>query len=404
MTETPESFAREISRLHQDGRLDEALALAARAAERFTNSPLSHANLGFLRILSGEHAAARSAYERALLLDPSHAEARRGLAVAKAYLGEEVQGDSLSIVPFRGSGRAVELLVPVTLGSGNVVIDGLFDPAVFRVTKLAVELHPHDAGLPAHDVVFNAIGDVDSSAAALAAASDLLARTHAPVLNQPARVSRTGRCEQAERLRRIDGVVTPGIRRIRRSQLSELVPPVLVRAPGYHAGKHFERLDEPGDRERAAQTLPEGDLFAIEFLDTRDAEGLYTKYRVVAVGGRLFPVHLAISHQWKVHYFSAEMASSSAYREREARFLAAPEASVGRSAWERLEGIIRDVGLDYAGIDFTLDRAGNVVVFECNATMAVRYPPDEPMWEYRRPAVDAIMEAMRAMLTRYSST
>jgi hypothetical protein len=35
--------------------------------------------------------------------------------------------------------------------------------------------------------------------------------------------------------------------------------------------------------------------------------------------------------------------------------------------------------------------------------MAVRYPPQEPIWDYRRPAVDAVLGAVREMLVRYSS-
>jgi D-alanine-D-alanine ligase-like ATP-grasp enzyme len=72
-------------------------------------------------------------------------------------------------------------------------------------------------------------------------------------------------------------------------------------------------------------------------------------------------------------------------------------------AWSALQRVIDRLALDYAGVDFTLDVDGNVVVFETNATMAVRHPPEDPMWTYRRPSVDAVLEAMRAMLLRYSS-
>jgi D-alanine-D-alanine ligase-like ATP-grasp enzyme len=76
---------------------------------------------------------------------------------------------------------------------------------------------------------------------------------------------------------------------------------------------------------------------------------------------------------------------------------------LGERAWNALSRVIEREQLHYAGIDFTLDADGRVVVFETNATMAVRYPPDDPMWAYRRPAVDAVLDAMRAMLLRYSS-
>jgi hypothetical protein len=401
---TPETIAREIAQLHQEGRSDEALMLAQNAAERFADSPLSHANLGFLRIIAGDYAGARTSYIRALFLNPQHAEARRGLAVARRALGEEVTGDSISIVPFTGSGTAPDILVLLTLGDGNVAFETLFDPSLVRMTKLAVELHAPNAGLPPHDLIFNAVGEADSSQRALGMARVLAAQTTRPVLNAPSRVASTGRIEQAQRLRAVPGVRIPEIRRIVRAELEWADLPLLVRSPGYHAGKHFERLENEADRAAALTSLPAGDLFAIAFVDTRDEAGVFAKYRVVAVDGRLYPVHLAISHGWKVHYFSAEMAQNPAYREREARFLENPRDALPAGAWERLETIAARTGLEYAGIDFSFDREGALVVFECNATMAIRFPPKEPMWGYRRPAIEAIMGAMQAMAERYSST
>jgi hypothetical protein len=57
-----------------------------------------------------------------------------------------------------------------------------------------------------------------------------------------------------------------------------------------------------------------------------------------------------------------------------------------------------ELGLDYAGIDFALDARGDVVLFEANATMAVYPPPPGAHWDYRRPAVERIVAAVRALL------
>jgi hypothetical protein len=97
------------------------------------------------------------------------------------------------------------------------------------------------------------------------------------------------------------------------------------------------------------------------------------------------------------------MAAQPAYREREAAFLRDPVGVLGERAWSALGRIAETLELDYAGIDFTLDARGAVVVFESNATMAVRYPPEDPMWAYRRPAVDTVLDAVGKMLLRYSS-
>jgi hypothetical protein len=62
---------------------------------------------------------------------------------------------------------------------------------------------------------------------------------------------------------------------------------------------------------------------------------------------------------------------------------------------------IRDVlALDYAGIDFGMDRDGNLLLYEANANMAVIRPGPEPMWDYRRPAIERIHQAVHQMLIK----
>ena len=56
--------------------------------------------------------------------------------------------------------------------------------------------------------------------------------------------------------------------------------------------------------------------------------------------------------------------------------------------------------LEYCGVDFGIDRAGNALIFEANATMAVYPPPDDEPWRYRRPAYDAVIAAVRDLLVR----
>ncbi len=403
MEQSVETTAREIERLHRSGRSNDAFALALEAAQRFPRSSISHANLGYFYLLRREPAEAMRAYEAALRANPDNAEARRGLAVAQRQFGIAATGDSISVMPFLGTGKAIDVLVPITLGSGNVVTDELFDDRVFRITKLAVELHPKDADLPAHDLVFNAVGDADGSPEAVAQTETLLAGTRRRVLNDPAIVARTGRSSQAQRLRGIEDLVVPAIERIERNRVGTLTLPVLLRTPGFHAGEHFLRVDDAIERDAALAELPGETLYAIAFVDTRGADGAFVKYRVMAVDGTIYPLHAAISQHWKVHYFSSEMAMQPAFREREERFLSDPKSAIGDRAWSVLQRVVEAVNLDYAGIDFGLDAQGRVVVFETNATMAVRRPPQEPMWRYRARAVDDVLDAVRAMLERYSS-
>jgi hypothetical protein len=116
------------------------------------------------------------------------------------------------------------------------------------------------------------------------------------------------------------------------------------------------------------------------------------------IDGALYPLHLAVSADWKVHYFTADMAASAAHRVEERRFLEDMPAVLGDRALEALRRVSQALGLDYAGIDFTLAADGRVLLFEANAAMVVNPPDPDPVWDYRRPAVDRVLDAARRMV------
>ena len=176
--------------------------------------------------------------------------------------------------------------------------------------------------------------------------------------------------------------------------------PLLLRRPGFHTGRFFLRVERPDGLAAALAELPGADLTAIAFLDAQGADGLVRKYRVMAVEGRLYPMHLAIASDWKVHYFTAGMAERADHRAEEARFLADMPGTIGPGAVAALGRIADRLALDYGGIDFGLGRGGEVLLFEANATMVVNPPEPDPRWDYRRDAVARIRDAVAAMLAR----
>jgi len=123
------------------------------------------------------------------------------------------------------------------------------------------------------------------------------------------------------------------------------------------------------------------------------------KYRVMMIDGALYPLHLAISSDWKVHYFTANMASAPEYRAEEGRFLADMAGVLGPRAMTALARIATTLGLDYAGIDFALRNDGAILLFECNANMAIVPPDANPMWDYRRQAINRVIDAAKQMIT-----
>jgi hypothetical protein len=391
--------------------LERALGIDPRSA-------LAHANLAHAHFADTDYEAARVHYEAALAIDPDRAEVHQGLSYTLMRLGRETEalphrvrgfaGRAVTTAPFRGAFAPVDVLLLVCAAGGTLYTDTFLDDPRFRVTTLVADLYTAADPLPPAGVVFNAISDADRARAALVAMERLVSGIAAPVINHPARVLTTGRAQNAAQLGGLEGVVAPRIAVLPLADLrargaaavgaAGLTFPVLVRAPGFHTGQHFERVVRPDELAGALAGFPAGDVLLIEYLDLRDAAGNVRKYRMMAIDGALYPLHLAVSAHWKVHYFSADMAASEANRALDAAFLRDPEATIGTPACAALERIRAAIGLEYLGIDFGIDVAGRVVVFEANATMIVLPPPPDTIWDYRRSPVEHITGAVRAML------
>ena len=149
---------------------------------------------------------------------------------------------------------------------------------------------------------------------------------------------------------------------------------------------------------RAVAALPGAALLAIEYIDATGADGKSRKGRVLIVDGQLYPLHWAISSNWKVHYFTAEMADCKDYRVEEARFLADMPAFIGPRAVAALTEIALRLDLDYGGIDFGIGADGQIVLFEANASMAIVPPPAEALWNYRSVAINRPLLATKGLL------
>ena len=85
----------------------------------------------------------------------------------------------------------------------------------------------------------------------------------------------------------------------------------------------------------------------IEYLDARGKDGNARKYRVMMIGDHIYPLHLAISQKWKVHYFTSDMADKPDHRLEEQRFLGDMPAVLGDKAIAALERIKVALDLDY---------------------------------------------------------
>jgi len=401
------------------GYSEAARSLFAEAVRHHPNNANGRVNLANLLFLRGEHAAAREHFEAALKTDPGHIHAHRGMgnllaalgdsAGAKAHRDQGFKGQAVTVLPYRGESAPISVLLLVSAAGGNIPTSALLDQRQFRTTVLVTEYAEPNLALPLHDLVFNSIGDADLCRDGLHAAMALLSRITKPVINHPASVLKTGRVDNVARLRGLPGVVVPYMammpkrKLLDRSAAAEMAAygfafPLLVRAVGFHTGFHFAQVATPQELSSTVPDFPGDDVCVIEQLDARDREGMYRKYRVMFVDGALYPLHLAVSREWKVHYFTADMADSPANRAKDEAFLADMAGAIGQRAMAGLERIRAALALDYGGIDFAVNAQGEILFFEANATMVVYPPVADLKWAYRRPAVEAVLTAVRTML------
>ncbi len=406
------------------GYKDAARSLFSEAVRHHPDNPTGRVNLGNLLFHLDEFEAAGAQFEAALRADPEHIHAHRGMGYVLAELGDALgarvhrdKGFSrhfLTTLPYRGDWAPIRVLLLVSAQGGNTPTASLLDDRLFQTTVLVTEYYDAKMPLPAHDVVFNGIGDADVCGEGLQAACDVLRRTGRPVINHPRAVMRTGRAANAERLRSLPNIVAPRMAILPRAKLTGADAaaiaaaqgfgfPLLLRVPGFHTGRHFIRVERPEQLAAAASALPGDTVWLIEQLDARDGSGLFRKIRVMIVDRKLYPLHLAISRHWKVHYFRADMAESMDNRSQDAAFLGDMAGFIGRRGTAALERINAALDLDYGGIDFAVNASGNILLFEANATMVMAPLTPDPKWDYRRPAFDAVFAAVRGMLRQRAS-
>jgi len=398
--------------LVREGYTSAAQTVFARGAVAHPGEPSMHVNLANLLRLCGRAEEARSAYVAALRLDPACAEAHQGLAYlldgvdeieAARHRALGFKDRVLTTGTYRGEGPPVTVLQIVSSRGGNIPTARILDDRICLTHTLVAEFADRYEKLPPHDVVFNAIGDADRCAQGLRAAMRLLGRRTQRVINSPDRILPTTRAGVAARLAAIPGVIVPRIALCSRASLAGgppvgFAPPFLLRSPGFHTGQHFCRVDTAADLAAALAVLPGDPLMALEYLDAARPDGAARKYRAMFIGREIMPLHLAISADWKVHYYTAGMQDNAAHRAEEARFLTGMAAVLGPVAMQALRAIESALGLDYGGADFAVAPDGRLMLFEANATMILAPPPLDAIWDYRRGSIDCAIARARGLV------
>jgi len=259
--------------------------------------------------------------------------------------------------------------------------------------------------------IFNLIADADASSNSLHIAQSMERDLH-PLrwFNRPHNVFKTSRARLPQTLSDIPHCRVPKVFASNANSYDELVAqcttfdawPLIIRASGYHSGKHMVLLDSMAELEplRELAWLYKG-IFLIEFVDTRSAENLYTKTRVIMIDGVPYPRHSIVSNQRFIHAKNRAdlMGQDNELCRREERVLTDLSVLGLPDHGDIFAAIHRRIGLDVFGIDFTVLN-GQMLVFEANAVMNFLDQDYGSAGRYRylEPHVRTLKRALKKML------
>jgi tetratricopeptide (TPR) repeat protein len=367
------------------GRLEESIACHLRAIALKPDFAAAMTRLGTAYLEKLDFPEATKWNEAALAVEPSQTEANRNLGLIFLKMGRDDEARRhLALASARPPvyieyastpTRTVLLLWSNNLGNMPTV-EFLFpattNTRVNWVIQSARDDHAPD--LPDYDLVFNATGDSDVSGDSIGPLSAFAAACATPFLNPPDKVERTARNNLPALFNGIDDILVPAVWRFPTSaewdeSLADQLP-LLVRPVDSHGGQGLELVRTASELARARATRS-GPVYLSRYVDYRSADSWFRKYRVIYVDREPYPLHLAISQNWIVHYFTADMEAHSWKIEEEKRFLENPEAVFGPAGMQALRSIGARMDLDYSGIDFSVLPDGRILVFEANPTMLV---------------------------------
>ncbi len=372
--------------------------------------------LGYLLLQLDQWEAAEAVLRKAMGGVPGHNPVTANLIHVLVKQGRKEEAYALAQEAYRQQSFVVQtppansagtLLVLMAV-EGNIPTEHLLPrlPLATVGWHLDFATAAHEARLPHYDAVLNVVGDADVGGAALRYAHAFQQRCAAPMLNDPAHVLRTKRHMVGDLLAGIPGLVTPRVVQLTGAGLQAnavheahgLQFPVLLRAAGKHGGESVRRIEGAADLAAAAAELePDAAVYLTQYHEYASPDGLYRKYRAIFIDRTPMPYHLAISPNWLVHYFSAEMEHDDRLAE-ELAFLADMPRCLGPVATAALGAIAQRLDLDYCGADFSLLPDGRVLLFESNATMLVHPEASGSRHAGKNPFIDRIFLAFEAMV------
>ncbi|MGO9391342.1 ATP-grasp domain-containing protein [Rhodoblastus sp.] len=313
--------------------------------------------------------------DAAALLDLSTIEQLLGASANRVALQARALELRRAFTQAPSRGGACTLLALVAPGDfmANTPLEFLLEDADIRVDYLYVDAEMDIlATAPAHDAAIVAVAECAANRPLLAAIARVAGRWPQPLLNAPEHIARLTRDGAWRLLYEEPGVIYPRNQRFSRRQLSEAGRaenfPFIVRPLESHAGAGLEKIEDKTELAAYLQNHAEAFFYTAPFIDYRGADGKFRKTRIAVVDGEPFPVHLAISSRWMIHYLNADMAENADHRAEEALFMDRFPDFARRHA-HTFAFMQKKLQLDYFLVDCAEVGSDQLLIFEVGSAM-----------------------------------
>lgn len=376
------------------------------------------------RAMSGEnlaHLVNIAAY------NPNNANMLMGMSVifqltGNRDMGLELQEKALKLsrlyhLPSPTGESGLKLLAIMRPGDmmDNTPVDFLLEGSDVSLDLLFVSMDmPFPDSLPEHDVLIVAIGQTDENQTLLEQVGQLIKSSRHPVLNPPEKISRLSRESVSELLSSAPGIEIPHTARIDRPALQQVYNseisiasilkqenfPIIIRPVGSHAGEGLAKLDSLSAISDYLLERTENEFNIARFVEYRNQDGLYRKYRIALIDGQPFACHMALSEHWMIHYKNTGMAESEAKRAEEASFMAHFESDFALKHQKAFSMIAERLGLDYLVIDCGETTEGKLLIFEADNLGFVHAMDPVAIYPYKAPQMQKVFNAFYSMLKR----
>lgn len=191
------------------------------------------------------------------------------------------------------------------------------------------------------------------------------------------------------------GLRTPRVRWIEDARRFQHDPedfpfPLLIRENYGHAGRTPSLLLRDRRELRAADLGAYRHPIAVEFVDVRDERGFCRRWRYIAAGDVGLSCNLHVSRHWEVRGMVRVTDAETCREERD--FVSRPNPH-----HEQFQRARRELGLGFAGFDYSYDSHGELVVWEAN-TLPGPVVLKDPQRSYLTGTSHALYAAMARML------